>query len=217
MTMVIAHVWQNKIIIMADSRSSARDKDGKMLEFDDKANKIIEIQNKLFIGHAGLRKIPIGEHFDLNEITMHFIKMNQNKLFDYSGELIFRGLVETWNRTLSEKLGRNPFDLNNRFCLLMGIFENDNGKLIPKIHSYQSHFNEFQWGGTKAVIGDDPVYEIILPYYETDNADWTFDEIIDFYRKGFSEVMNKVETVGGPIDIFVLDEVPEKSYWLDRK
>ena len=69
----------------------------------------------------------------------------------------------------------------------------------------------------KTVIGDDPVYEIMLPYFHTEEKYWRFDEIIEFYSKGFLEVMTKVETVGGPIDIFVLDEIPEKSYWLERK
>lgn len=56
-----------------------------------------------------------------------------------------------------------------------------------------------------------------MPYYEEDTDNWTLKETVDFYKKGFVEVMNQVETVGGPIDIFVLDRNPEKSYWLEHK
>jgi hypothetical protein len=220
MTMVVAYAWQDKIIIMADSRSSARDDNGKMLEYNDQGYKIITVQNKFAIGHAGLREISIGggNHFELNNITEHFLDVNRHFLSKATGEQFLKGLVEMWNRTLSEKMQRDPFSLDNRFCFLMANFvENENGELNPKIHSYQSHFQEFQWGGNKAVIGDDAVYPIITPYFQTNTDDWTFDKVLDFYLKGFLEVMDQVETVGGPIDIYVLDANPDNSYWLERK
>lgn len=220
MTMVIAYAWKDKIIMMADSRSSARDENGKMLEYDDEGDKIFPVQNKFSLGHAGLRKASIGggNFFDLRNITEHFFNVNQHILFKATAEHLLKGLVEMWNRTLSEKLKRDPFSLDNRFCFLLGNFEeNEIGELEPTIHSYQSHFNEFQWGGTKAVIGDDAVYPIIMPYYQANTDDWTFDETLNHYQKGFAEVMEQVETVGGPINIYVLNANPDNSYWLVRK
>ncbi|MCE5173286.1 hypothetical protein LQV63_28945 [Paenibacillus profundus] len=87
----------------------------------------------------------------------------------------------------------------------------------PKIHAYQSHFQEFNWGGSKAIIGDDKVYPIMMSYYKTNTDDLTFEEALDFYQKGFVEVMEQVETVGGPIDIYVLDANPNNSYWQEHK
>jgi hypothetical protein len=191
-----------------------------MLDYNDQGYKINSVQNKFAIGHAGLRTVLLGEgnHFDLNKITEHFLTTNQHIISTVKAEHFLKGLVEMWISTLSEKMQRNPFSLDNRFCFIIANFEeNENGELKPKIHTYQSHFQEYQWGGNKAVIGDYAVYPIITPYYQANTDDWTFDKALDFYQKGIAEVMDQVETVGGPIDIFVLDVNPENSYWLERK
>ncbi|CAM4025475.1 hypothetical protein L1N85_17070 [Paenibacillus alkaliterrae] len=220
MTMVIAYAWQDKVVMMADSRSSRTDKNGNVIEFEDENEKIMPVRNRFSIGHAGLRKAYLGngEYLEMGDVTNHCLKINESTLSKLNSKQLLEGIVTTWNRTLSEKLHRNPFSLENRYCFALGSFvENETGELEPKIHTYQSHFNEFQFGGRKAVIGDDAVYAIIKPYYEEDTDNWTLEETIEFYKKGFVEVMNQVETVGGPIDIFVLDTNPEKSYWLGRK
>ncbi|MFY0544156.1 hypothetical protein [Brevibacillus sp. H7] len=220
MTMIVAYTWQDKIIMIADSRSSAKNDEGKMVDYSDEGDKIIPVQNKIAIGHAGLRKAYQGEgrYFDLNKITEYFLEVNRPNISKATGKQLLTGLVEMWNRTLSEKLGRNPFSLDNRFSFLLANFEeNEGGELKPKIHAYESHFNEFNWGGRKAVIGDDEVYPIIMPYYETNTDDWTFQDALDYYQKGFAEVMDKVETVGGPIDIYVLETNPAHSHWLKHK
>ncbi len=92
-----------------------------------------------------------------------------------------------------------------------------NGQLQPKIHTYQSIFQEFQYNGRKAIIGDDECYPILMPYFQTDTNDWTFEKTLEFYLKGYEEVMKQVKTIGGPIDIYVLDKDPKCSYWLRRK
>lgn len=221
MTMVVAYTWHDKIIMMADSRASARDDEGKMVDFTDEENKIFPVQKKIVIGHSGLRKIPKvdGTLFDLHKITEYFLEVNQNKISKLTGRQLLLGLVETWNGTFIESLGRDPFHLNNRFCFLLGTFEEDeNHELKPKIQAYQSHLEtKFNWNGTKAVIGDEGVYPIMQSYYDTNTDAWKFDEALEFYLKGFTEVMDKVETVGGPIDIYVLDLNPNQSYWLQHK
>ncbi|WP_400195094.1 hypothetical protein [Lysinibacillus telephonicus] len=220
MTMIIAYTWQDRIIMMADSRSSAKNDEGKMTDYSDEVYKIIPVSNRLAIGHSGLRKAYLGEghFFDLNKITEHFLERNQQIITMVTGKQLLTGLVEMWNRTLKEKMGRNPFSLANRFSFLLAKFETtEGGVLKPEIHAYQSHFQKFNWGGNKAIIGDDEVYPIIKPYYETNTDNWTFEETIDFYKKGFAEVMEKVETVGGAIDIYVLDADPMKSFWLEHK
>lgn len=218
--MIVAYTWQDKIVVMADSRSSTRNNEGKMMDYSDESYKIIPIQNKIAIGHAGLEKAYLGEghYFELKKITEHFIEVNQHIITEATGEQLLKGLVEMWNRTLSEKMGRNPFSLDNRFSLLLTKFEEiESGELKPQIHAYQSHFKEFNWRGNKAIIGDDPVYPIMMSYYNTNTDDWTFEEALDFYQKGFEEVMEQVETVGGPIDIYVLDENHNNSYWQKHK
>lgn len=186
MTMVIAYAWQDKVVMMADSRSSRTDENGNMIEFEDDNEKIIPVQNWFSIGHAGLRKAYLGNgaYLEMDEVTNHFLKMNESTLSKQNGEQLLEGIVRTWNRTLSEKLQRNPLSLENRYCFALGSFvENKSGELEPKIHTYQSHFNEFQFGGRKAVIGDDAVYPIIMPYYEEDTDNWTLKETVDFYKK----------------------------------
>ncbi|MBT2729210.1 hypothetical protein J7E63_20140 [Bacillus sp. ISL-75] len=220
MTMVVAYTWQDKIIMMADSRSSTRDDQGKMIDYTDEEDKIIPVENKIVIGHAGLGKVYIGagNHFDLNKITERFLELNQQIISKATGEQLLLGLVKMWNRTLSESMGRNPFSVDNRFCFLLAKFEpNGNGELKPKIHTYQSHFQKFNWGGKKAVVGDEEVYPIIKSYFDTETDDWTFNEALDFYQKGFTEVIDQVDTVGGVIDIYVLDKNPEHSHWLKHE
>lgn len=220
MTMIIAYAWQDKVVMMADSRSSRTNKNGNVIEFEDDNEKIITVQNRFSIGQAGLRKAYLGngEYLEMDDVTNYFLNINESTLSKLNGKQLLEGIVMTWNRTLSEKLRRNPFSLENRYSFAWGSFiENETGELEPKIHTYQSHFNEFQFNGRKTVIGDDAVYAFIMPYYEEDTDNWTLEETVEFYKKGFVEVMNQVQTVGGPIDIFVLDRNPEKSYWLERK
>ena len=228
MTMIVTYTWRNKIIMMADSRSSARNDEGKIVVIGDDSSKIIPVQNKIAIAHAGLSQVNLGEgrYFNLNQITEHFLEVNQHILLKATSEQLLTGLVEMWNGTLSDTIGRNPFDVDNRFSFLFARFEeNESGELRPQIHAYQSHVQEFNrihlqnfnWRGNKAIIGDDEVKPIMIPYYETNTDNWTFEETLDFYKKGFAEVMEQVESVGGPIDIYVLDANPNNSHWQEHK
>ena len=45
----------------------------------------------------------------------------------------------------------------------------------------------------------------------------TFPETIEHYKKGFLEVIDKVDTVGGFIHVYVLESDCFKSHWLDHK
>ncbi|MDY8161890.1 hypothetical protein [Bacillus thuringiensis] len=219
MTMVLAYTWQDKAIIMADSRESAKNDVGAMVEYNDEQEKILPVQNYMAFAHAGLRRIPdaTGNYFDLNQITEYFILQNQAILTKATTKQILEGLVTMWNGTLSEQIGRNPFSLQNRFSLLLARFETIDGEQKPRFSTYQSNYQDFQYLGKKAVIGDDECYPIIMPYFEMDTDTMTFDDALNFYLKGYAEVIEKVETIGGPIDIYVLDENPERSYWLRRK
>ncbi|MDL4840349.1 hypothetical protein [Aquibacillus rhizosphaerae] len=219
MTMVLAYTWKNKAVVRADSREHAHNDKGEIVSYNDDQEKIIPAQNHLVFAHAGLRKVHLGEsrYFDNSQITEYFIEQNQSVLSNFTSEQLLNELVTMWNRTLREKLGRDPFSVHNRFSILFARFENDNGVSKPKIHTYQSHFQEFQYGGRKAIVGDDECYPIIMPYFQMDTDDWTFDETLEFYLRGFAEVTEKVETIGGEIDIFVLDENPECSHWFKRK
>lgn len=222
MTMILAYTWKDKAIIMADSRESAKDDKGNMVDYNDKQEKILPVQNQLVFAHAGLRRIPYvqGGYFDLNNITEHFIDQNQDKLTNSSTKELLRGLVTTWNGTFIESFRRDPFSPRNRFSFLLARFETIDGKLMPKFNTYQSYFQghpEYQFCGKKAVIGDDECYPIITPYVEKDTDQMTFEEALDFYLEGFGKVMEKVETIGGPIDIYVLEQDSEESYWLRRK
>lgn len=220
MTMIVAYTWKNKIVMMADSRKSTRNEEGKMLEYSDKENKIIPVQNKLVIGHSGLKEVDLGcgQYFDLHQITEHFIKVNRHVISKATGQQLLTGLVEMWNRTLHEKLNRNPFSIENRFCLVIAKFEeNEFGDIFPTIHTYQSHLIDYNWDGNKVVVGDDDVYPIMMPYYKTKTDMWTFEDTLSFYKKGYKEVIDTIETVGGPIDIYVLEKNPDYSYWLEHK
>ncbi len=220
MTMVVAYTWQDKIIMMADSRESMKDNENKIIEFNDDQIKLIPVKKKVVIGHAGLLKVDQGQgqYFELNKITQHFAEVHEQLILSRPGKESLEALVRMWNEVLSQKLGRDPYSLANRFCFLLAKWEQDEeGSLVPKINTYQSHFNEFQYGGKKAAVGDDEVYPIIAPYLDTDTDDWTFDEALDYYKKGFVEVMEKVDSVGGPIDVYVLEVNSIGSHWYNRK
>ncbi|MEW4275373.1 hypothetical protein [Priestia megaterium] len=219
MTMVTAYTWQDRVIIMADSREHTRNNEGRMVEYNDEQEKITPVKNLLAFAEAGLRKVYRGEgcYFDMNQVTDYFIEQNEAILSKATGKQLLEGLVTMWNLTMSEKLGRNPFSINNRFSLLLAGFEVENGERKPRIHTYQSHFQKFQYNGNKAVIGDDGCYPIMMPYFQRDTGDMTFDQTLEFYLRGYAEVMKQVETIGGPIDIYVLEGDPKCSYWIRRK
>lgn len=220
MTMVVAYTWQDKIIMMADSRESRKDNEGKIVEFNDDQIKLISVNKKVVIGHAGIRKVYLGEdrYFDLNEITRYFVKVNEQRILSLPGEESLKELVKMWNGTLSKKLGRDPYSLNSSFCFLLAKWEqNEEGFLVPHINTYQSLFNEFHSGAKKAAVGDDEVYPIIAPYFDINTDNCTFDEALEHYKKGYAEVIEKVDSVGGPIDVYVLEANPSGSYWHNRK
>ncbi|MFS0558583.1 hypothetical protein [Brevibacillus sp. 179-C9.3 HS] len=220
MTMVIAYTWQDKIIMMADSRESRKDSEGKIVEFNDDQTKLIPVNKKVVIGNAGLRKVYLGQgqYYDLNNITQYFVEKNEQLILMRPGKESLKALVDMWNKTLSENLGRDPYIPANSYCFLLAKWEhNEEGFLVPHINTYQSHFNEFQYGGKYAVVGDDAVYRIIEPFFDTNTDDWTFEEVLDHYKKGYVEVMKKVDSVGGPIDVYVLEANSYGSHWYNRK
>ncbi|EOO70359.1 hypothetical protein IIC_04801 [Bacillus cereus VD021] len=222
MTMILAYTWKDKAIIMADSRESAKNDMGDMVDYNDNQEKILPVQSHLVFAHAGLRRIPYvqGGYFDLNEVTEHFMDQNQGILTKATTEQLLRGIVTTWNGTFIESLGRDPLSARNRFSFLLARFETIDGELMPRFSTYQSYVQghpKYKFCGEKAVIGDDECYPIITPYFNKDTEQMTFEEALAFYLEGFGKVMEKVETIGGPIDIYVLDKKSEDSYWLRRK
>jgi hypothetical protein len=78
MTTILAYTWQDKIIMMADSREYRKDNGGNVVEFNDEQVKLIPVQKRLVFAHTGLRKAYIGEgqYYDLMDITKHFIEAN---------------------------------------------------------------------------------------------------------------------------------------------
>lgn len=218
MTMLIAYTWQDKIVMMADSRSSAKDSEGKMVDFYDEATKIFPFSKRLVIGHSGLRRISIGggQYVDLMKIIEHYLNVNQHTLPNISGEEALTGLIEMWNGTLREKFGREPNSLDSMYSLLLCKWEEvAPGRVSPTVYSYQSQFGDIQTS-KGAVAGDEEVYPIITPYFETSIENMTFTETIEHYKKGFLEVIDKVDTVGGFIHVYVLESDCFKSHWLDH-
>ncbi|PLT30507.1 hypothetical protein [Peribacillus deserti] len=219
MTMLIAYTWNDKIVMMADSRSSAKDSEGKMVDFNDKATKIFPFNKRMVIGHSGLRKISVGggQYVDLMQIIEHYLKIHQQILPTISGEEALKGLIKMWNGILSEKFGRQPTSVDAMYTLLLCKWEEvEPGRVLPKVYSYQSQFGDIHTS-KGAVAGDEEVYPIIIPYFESNIENMTFTASVEHFKKGFLEVIDKVDTVGGFIHVYVLESDSFKSHWLDHE
>ncbi|MGG4467215.1 hypothetical protein ABER68_04150 [Paenibacillus alvei] len=218
MTMILAYIWNDKIVTMADSRASKRDHDGKMIYKEDNSIKIKPISKRFVVAHSGLYKVHRGneQYANLYDITDLFIERNQNNLSTCNGIDLFEGLVDSWNQSL-ERLGKDPYSINNRFSFFFSEWENVDGLLFPRIHAYQSHKGEFNVATESAVAGDEEIYPLIKPYLKVRVEEMTLEESIEYFKKGYEEVCSKVDTVGGFIHVHILDANPLKSYWFSRK
>lgn len=215
MTMVIAYVWKDKIVMMADSRISRQNDKGEVIEYSDDSIKIVPLNRRGVIGHSGTRKLPTKEgYFDLIKITQHFVSDNQHISRSCTAKEAIEGLAFLWNDTLKD-FGYQTGDLD--FCLLLGKWEERSGRMYPMLYNYSSQNDECTFF-TKGCIGDPEIHPIIEPYFNKDINDMEFEETIYHFKKGFSEVIdNNVETVGGFIHVYVLEANEIGSHWRDRR
>lgn len=44
-----------------------------------------------------------------------------------------------------------------------------------------------------------------------------FDKLVDYLKKGFNDVAMNVNTVGGPIDVYILSANSYESHWKNLK
>ncbi|MDA1811847.1 hypothetical protein H0911_06905 [Bacillus sp. HSTU-bmb18] len=215
MTMVIAYVWKDKIVMMADSRISKQNDVGEVVEHSDDSIKIIPLNRRGIIGHSGARKLPTKEgYFDLIRITQHFVSDNQNIAHSCTAEETLERLVSVWKDTLGNS-GCQSDDVD--FCLLLGKWEERSGYMYPMLYSYSSQNNRLTPNGTKGCIGDPEIIAIIEPYFNKDLDGMSFEETINYFKQGFSEVISSVETVGGFIHVYVLAAREIESHWRDYK
>lgn len=215
MTMLVSYVWNDRIVIMADSRSTLKENQ-VAISFSDTTLKIYPFLNRGVIATSGLSKIQLNDenYFPISAIIENFISVNKKVLKRSTGKQIISSLVETINNNLITNFNRDPKDLNNRITLLVGIFDYENDLAYPRIYKYQSNFEGIDYTD-KIVSGDDEVYPIIQPYFNEDIKSLTFEESIEHFKEGFTEVIKTVETVGGPINIYILQQ--GRGYWYDRK
>jgi hypothetical protein len=214
MTMVLSYVWQDKIVIMADSRMSRYDKEGNFEHFDDRVK--IHPSEQVVIGNSGLAKAVIregdkGKILEVEKMITYFFNVNKGRLSNQPGKVIIEGLVDVWNGTLKQSLGVKPED--HPACFMLARWENGSK---PMIYSCESTDRQTNWTSFGGVIGDDPIKPIIAPYFN-DNliSGMTFEETIHHFKRAYEEVCSKVETVGGKVKIYVLDQDPTQSKWLD--
>jgi hypothetical protein len=208
MSMVIAFSWKDKIVVMADSRIS-RKKEGKVTEFIDDRIKIHPVKERFVICNTGTSKLWLGNkgtYLDINEVINHFIKLNDEIFINQSGETILKGLVKCWNCTLEHE-GIVPNDYDVKFIVC-----NWENSLFPRIYSYSSSENKIIEGSQ--VAGDDEVMNIIYPYVKTDLDDMSFKEILQHFETGYSNVMKRVDTVGGKVRVYELNQTPSLSKWV---
>ncbi|MDA1528497.1 hypothetical protein [Bacillus cereus group sp. TH260-2LC] len=215
MTMVIAYVWKDKIVMMADSRISRQNNKGEVMEYRDDSIKIVPLNRRSVIGHSGTRKLPAKEgYFDLLQITQKFVDDNQHISRSCTAREAIEELAILWNETLKnfeDQIG----DVN--FCLLLGKWEERSGRMYPMLYNYSSQNDKYK-SFTKGCIGDPEIHPIMAPYFNKDLDGMDFEETINHFKKGFSEVIDSnVETVGGFIHVYVLDANEIGSRWRDHR
>ncbi len=210
--MVIAFSWKDKIIVMADSRIS-RQSDSKVTEFYDDRVKIYPVNGNLLISQSGATIIRLdeqGNFLDVSDVISDFVKMNGNReqLVAVEGESAIRDLIDYWNKILLKNdLDPNNYDVNFLLCGWM------NG-VTPAIYCYSSETNKIDEGNR--VIGDKEALKIIYPYIQEDLENKTFEEVLRHYKHGFNKVIQHVETVGGDLHIYELNQNPKLSKWISR-
>lgn len=228
MTLTLAYIFhdkfsgEHKIVVMADSRESKVNRGGEMLDHRDDAEKIIPFDRRLVIGKSGLTSFNIGDKpFYTNEIVEHFFNQNQNRLHNVMGKEILGGLVQTWNETLTAEKKKALGIIESNFALLLCKWEEDTpGRVIPKIHSYNSIIETIDTmsGGGGTAIGEIEAQHIIAPYFDFEKiSEMSFDESIKHFKKGYAEVMDKVDTVGGHVSVYTLGPNRFQSRWHSRK
>ncbi|MCQ6520780.1 MULTISPECIES: hypothetical protein [Bacillus] len=215
MTMVIAYVWKDKIVMMADSRISRQNNKGEVIEYSDDSIKIVPLNRRGVIGHSGTRKLPTKEgYFDLIQITHKFVGDNQHISRSCTAKEAIEELGTLWNDTL-KGFGDQTGDVN--FCLLLGKWEERLGRMYPMLYSYSSPNDKYTFF-TKGCIGDSEINPIMEQYFNKDLDGMDFEETINHFKKGFSEVINNnVETVGGFIHVYVLEANEIGSRWRDHR
>lgn len=213
MTMVLSYVWHDKIVMMADSRLSKYDEALNFKYFDDRVK--IHLGEGIVIGNSGLSKAVIrngdkGKVLEVEKLVKHFFNQNKDRLAHLSGEVIVEGLVDTWNETLEKSLGVKFKD--HSVCFMLARWENGYNSMIYTCESTSRQTHETSFGGA---IGDESVQPIVAPYFEEDLIkSMTFEDTIEHFKRAYTEVISKVETVGGKISIYVLDRDPNQSKWL---
>jgi hypothetical protein len=213
MTMVLSYVWQNKIVIMADSRRSTIDSEGKFVHFDDQLK--IHPYMQLVIGSSGLAKAVIregdkGKVLEIHKLIEHFLNNNKDSLIFLPGQTIVEGLVDTWNVTLTHSLGLKPEDHLANFMVCR--WENE-----PQIYVCHSHNRQTRTATIGAIIGDDEAARIAGNYFVANLNSMKFEETIDHFKQAYEQVRINVKTVGGPINIFVLDKNHSETGWLEKE
>ncbi len=214
MTMVLSYVWHDKIVMMADSRLSRYNAAGNFEYFDDRVK--IHRGDGLVIGTSGLGKAVIrngdeGKVLEVEKLVTHFFNQNNSGLAHLSGKVIVEGLVDTWNRTLKQSLGVRLKD--HPVCFMLARWENGLNPMIYTCESTSKQTSATSFGG---VIGDEQVQPIVAPYFVEDLIiSMTFEDTIEHFKQAYAEVISKVETVGGKINVYVLDRDPQQSKWLE--
>ena len=114
-----------------------------------------------------------------------------------------KGLGDSWLNSF-KNLGIEAKE--HLFCFLLCKWEEDQpGLMFPKIYSYDSKTEEISFSNKTSVIGDTPALNIIKPYLlNKDINNMEFDKLVDYLEKGLNDVAMNVNTVGGPIDVYVL-------------
>ncbi|RUS44556.1 hypothetical protein [Cohnella sp. AR92] len=215
MTMVLSYVWQDKIVMMADSRMSRYDKDGNFEHIDDRVK--IHPSEQLVIGNSGMAKAMIrngdtGKILEVEQLITHFFSINKGRLSTQPGKVIIGALVDTWNNTLKEKMGIKPED--HPVCFMLARWENGSK---PMIYTCESIGRQVNWTSFGGAVGDPPMNPIIVPYFNEDLVNsMTFEETIQHFKRCYEEVSSKVETIGGQVRIYVLDQDPAQSQWLSQ-
>ncbi|MFS0560496.1 hypothetical protein AB1K91_07130 [Terribacillus sp. 179-K 1B1 HS] len=208
MTMVIAFSWKDKIVVMADSRISKK-KNDEVTEFIDDRIKIYPVDDRFVISNTGASKIWLenkGTYLDVNDVINYYIKINVQTFNKLSGESILKGLVQCWNNTLEHE-GLLPNEYDVKFLVCIWEFS-----LYPRIYCYDSYENRIIEGSQ--VAGDEEAMYIIHPFVKTDLDDMTFQEVIQHFEVGYTLVMKSVETVGGKVKVYELNQTPSESKWV---
>lgn len=208
MTMVLAYVWHDKIVMMADSRRSGYDSEGKPDVVDDCVK--IHPAEQLIIGTSGRAQAQFGEKiFKAPEVVEHFFKDNKDRLSFDNGQAIIERLVRLWNLTLlnlGQELGKHVA------CFMLCKWENGNE---PRVYSCRTNSGQSDVSPHGGIIGDDEAIAIARPLVKLDEElmNMTLEETINYYTGVFAAVSARVKTVGGPVVVYVLGQHPTDTGW----